>query len=1509
VLSTYLALSPAPASAEPTCTNTWAGSETGGNWQTVANWSAGHVPTSSDVVCLGEASVEVTEGTNHAGLVESAPFGGVELTGGSLELNGTSAPSTLGAFLIKGGALAVVSGAKMALNLVKIDGGSASIGAHAELTYHEIIMSSGSMSLGASTTLGSLDFLSVEAGATFESGGETTIDTHELVVEGLFADAGTVTSHYLAAKAGTLSGKIVTDEAYLGSSASHAKLEGTLTITHFGLIRALDMANSALLENKAETYVYEDAGGAVIRAVSGAPRIINTGEFWASGPGTSTVEPGFENLGQIVEYEGQFAFSTPVLGDPSKTWGPPKNPSAPELVHPTCGDPVSCATGNLYEAQPDFSIGGRGVGLALTRTYNSQAGASGEHGAFGYGWTASFGEHIVHGAHCEGLICIGALTVHQDDGSTVEFLGNSSPYSAPTWTQDTLTGSEGSGYTLTLANQTKYHFAGAGPGASGRLETVTDRNGNATSLTYDGSGRLEAVTDPAGRSITLTYNGEGLIEQAKDPMGHVVKYAYEGGNLATVTEPGETEPRWQFKYDGAHQLTELIDGRGGRTINGYNEAHQVVSQTDPLKHLLTFAYRAFETIITNHATGSVTDERFRSDAEPTVITRGFGTSSATSESLSYDDSSRVLSTTDGNEHKTEYGYDAAGNRIKIVDADGNETKWTYNETHDVLTTTTPTGETTTVKRDSKGNAESVSRPAPGSTTQTTNYKYDTHGALTSIEDPLKRIWKYEYNAQGDRISEIDPEGDKRTWSYNLNSQETSTVSPRGVAAGGTKEAKYKTTTERDAQGRATLVIAPLKHETKYNYDRDGNLEARTDPELNKTTYTYDADNEPIKVEEPNKTITETGYDGSGRVSSQTDGNKHTTTYLRNILGEVTEVIDPLSRKTIKEYDAAGNLTHLVDATKRTTTYKYDDANRLTEVSYSDGKTPKAKYEYDADGDRTKMVDGTGTSTYTYDQLDRLTEAKDGHGDVSGYEYDLANQQTKITYPNGKAVVRTFDSSGRLKSVTDWLEHTTNFVYDADSDQTGTTFPISSSNFDSYGYDEAGHMSEVRMAQGLETLASVVYARNKDGGVTKATTKGLPGEEIAAFAYDVNSRLAKGAGVAYKYDAADDPTKLGPATYSYDAASQLEKGTGATYNYDSLGERTKTIPASGPATTYAYDQAGNLTSIVRPHEGEGGAIEDIYSYDGNGLRASQTISGATAQLAWDISGEVPMLVEDGSNSYIYGPAGLPVEQVAVSGTVTYLHHDQAGSTRLLTGSTGTVTGRSTFDAYGNKTGSTGTSTTPLGYDGQYTSSDTGLIYLRARTYDPATAQFMSVDPLAPVTLALYSYVGDNPLNFSDPSGLIFGIPGTPSWEEAGEAIAGWGDTLTLGATNWVREELGINNVNPCSTAYQVGGYAGLASAALIPGEGEGELAAEGVDEAAGAASEFGSTPRGRPFTKHYGQDTGPKRNIPGSVVDQAIDENPGVPGRDGTTVHYDPNNEVTVVTGRNGGIVSARRGEP
>jgi RHS repeat-associated protein len=1039
-----------------------------------------------------------------------------------------------------------------------------------------------------------------------------------------------------------------------------------------------------------------------------------------------------------------------------------ENPSTPHKPKCLAGHPVNCVTGNQTDTQTDLTVGGRGPGLSWTRTYNSQAAvAQAEHGAFGWGWTGSYTAHIVFATRGEEKTPTAVVVL--DNGSATPFEKPGETWVPTTPLVQATLVAEGSNYVYTLPNQSKLTFD-----EHGRLSSETDRNGNSVTMSRNAEGRLESIADAAGRKLTLAYNAEGMVESVKDPMGHIVKYTYEGGNLVSVTQPGEAALRWQYKYDASHELTSETDGRGHIVTTEYDSSHRVIVQKDAMERTRKWEYigtvgkENTETVVTE-PNGAVTRESFNVAGLPTSVTHAYGTSLASTTTSEYDGNDNLIVTTDANKHTSKYGYDAAGDRTSATDANGNETKWTYNSTHDLATTTTPKGEKTTIKRESHGNPEVIERAAPASKTQKTTYKYDTKGDLTSETRPLERTWTYEYDTYGDRESETDPEGNKRTWKHNEDSQETSTVSPRGNVKGA-EASKYETKVERNAVGLPTTVTDPLGHTTKYTYDGNGNLETLTDGNSHKTTYTYNADNQQTSLKEPNGTVTETEYDKAGEVISLTDGNKHATKYERNPLEQVTEAIDPLGRKTLKEYDADGNLKKLTDPEKRTTTYTYDPGNRLTEVTFSDGKTHSVKYEYDKDSNRTKMIDGTGTTTYTFDQLDRPTETKDGHGDIVKYEYDLANEPIKITYPNAKAITRAYDKDGRLEKVTDWSSNVTKFFYDPDSDFAATTFPTATGDEDKYAYNEADQMSEVKMAKGAETLASLVYARDNDGQLKKTTSKGLPGEETTEYAYDENNRLTKAGSTAYEYDAANNPTKIASSTYTYDNADEIEKGTGVTYNYDELGERTKSNP-SGSATSYGYNQAGDLISVERPKEGEKAEIKDTYAYDGNGLRTSQVIAGKTSYLAWDLAEGTPLLLNDGTNSYIYGPRNLPIEQINnTTGTVLYLHHDQQGSTRLLTGSTGAKEASFTYDAYGNTTGTTGTASTPLGYDGQYTNSDTGLIY-RARAYDPHTAQFLTTDPLASKTHEPYVYVADNPLNGTDETGTC----GVSSVEAVVESI--------------------------------------------------------------------------------------------------------------------------------------------
>lgn len=1042
------------------------------------------------------------------------------------------------------------------------------------------------------------------------------------------------------------------------------------------------------------------------------------------------------------------------------------NPGEENVEQSCAADPVDCASGNFTETQTDMKLNGRGPALEVTRTYNAQLAAiQTESGIFGYGWTGPYSAYLSINEGAK------TATVHHDNGSTVVFHLVESKYYPAIWAQSTLVKS-GENYIYTLPSQEKLEF-----NKTGQLIKITDRHGNALTLTYK-ENKLETVKDAAGRTLTFTYK-EGRVESIKDPMARIVKYTYESGHLATVTLAGEEKANWKFKYDASHRMTEFTDGRGNATKNEYDASHRVTLQTNALEQKHKFEYKETggikETTITE-PNGSKTLEKFNAAGEPTEITKASGTELAQTTKYEYDASYALVKVTDANSHSTTYGYDAEGNRTSEKDANGNEKTWAYNSTRDVTKETTPKGETTTITRNASGDPETLKRPAPGGKTQETKLKWAANGDLETETDPLGRETKFEYDTYGNRKAETNPEGDKRTWTYNEDGEVTAEVSPRGNEEGA-KASEFETKTERDSQGRPKTLTDPLGHTTKRKYDAAGNLEVLTNANAHATTYVYDAANQRTEVKKPNGNVVKTAYDSMGEVKSKTNGNGNTIKYERNLLGQVTEEIDPLERKTTKEYDPVGNLKKTKDPEGRTITLTYDAGDRLKEINYSDASTADVTYEYGKDDEVTVMKDGTGTTKYTYDELDRLTEVENGNKEIVKYEYDLGDQITKITYPNGESITQGFDKAGRLEKVTDWLGKETKFAYNRDSKPKSTTFPTASENKDEYEYNAADELTKTVIKKGSTTLASITYTRDNAGQLKSVTQTGLPGAEKVEYEYDENERLKKGAGTEFAYDAANNPTKLGATTLKYDKASQLEEAGTTKFTFDKYGERTKATPSSGPATTYGYDQGGNLISVTRKEEGAVKKIEDTYAYNGKGLRSSQTISGTKANFAWDVSDDLPRLLYDGTNYYIYGPEGVPFEQIA-SGTATYLHHDHHGSTRVLTNSSGETKGTYTFTPYGAVEGQTGTATTPLGFNAQYRNESTGLIYLRARTYDPSTAQFLSVDSALMETGEPYSYAEDNPVNRSDPSGMYvrFSAPmltfATGGWTVIYPYIASW-----------------------------------------------------------------------------------------------------------------------------------------
>jgi len=995
---------------------------------------------------------------------------------------------------------------------------------------------------------------------------------------------------------------------------------------------------------------------------------------------------------------------------------------------------VDTASGNYCPSYTDMSIPGRGIPLAFTRTYNSAA--SGQNGPLGFGWTHNYNMSLSFDPG-------GDATVHQEDGSTLPFIVTTLGYQAPTRAMGTLIKNTTDGtFMLTRKDLSQYQFT-----AAGQLIKELDRNDVPTMLTYNASGQLATVTDPAQRSLSLNYTGN-FLTSVGDSTGRTVFFQPDGsGNLQTVTNVN-TGPT-TYGYDTNHLLTSVTDPRRNPPlqVSYYAGTAQVNTTTDALNRTTTYSYTSNTTTVTDPK-GNVTVEQYQNN-ELVSRTLGSGTPQAATWTFAYDPTAGISSLTDPNKHTWTSTWDGNGNLLKRTDPLQHPTSYTYDANGNLTTITDPMTYVTTLGYDAANvNLISVAR------LNTTTNQYSTTsltrdpahpGDVINEQDPDGNSWSFSYDANGYPQSVTDRAGDVTTYTYdNLGNLRTK-VSPKGNVSGGTPSA-FTTSYGYSPSGQLKSVQDPLGDLTQYQYDADGNLQILTDANGHATTYTYDVANQLQSVARPDSSSIQYGYDLAGNLSQWTDARGNATTVLGyDPLNRIASITDPLGRKTSYGHDGASNLTTLSDPMARTTSYGYDNTNELTSISYSDGKTPKVSVIYDADGQRQSMSDGSGTTTYSFNSLHQLTKSVNGASQEVDYGYDLVGNLTSIKYPGQtSALLRTYDTVNRLASVKDWLGHQTTLTYDADSNLQTELYANGVTG--TLGYDNVDRpTSIVYTAPGGTQLLNLGYGRYGMGQVKS--------ENSVGYGYDTLERLVSGGTTTFSEDPANDLTQIAPAggvtsTLAYDAANQLStltrsNNTSLTFSYDSDGNRVQSKTQSGTTTSYTYDEANRLT---------GYAGSTTYAYNGDGLRMSKTASRKTTAFAWDTAESLPLQLTDATTNYVYGPGGVPLEQVTSSGSVQYFLVDQLGSTRALSNSSAVVDQSYSYDPYGNVTSSSGSIVNPLQYAGQYQDAESGLIYLRARYFDPSTGGFIARDPAIVRTQQPYAYVRNDPLDGKDPTGL-------------------------------------------------------------------------------------------------------------------------------------------------------------
>ncbi|MDQ3930971.1 MAG: DUF6531 domain-containing protein, partial [Chloroflexota bacterium] len=556
---------------------------------------------------------------------------------------------------------------------------------------------------------------------------------------------------------------------------------------------------------------------------------------------------------------------------------------------------VNTATGNFSAAATDFLIPVRGPDLQLERTYNALAAAT--PGPFGFGWADSYHMHV------DGVV---NPVVHQENGSTLPFLGAGPNYTHdPRVLSELVRNSDGT-YTLTrIHGQVRFFF-----NPQGKLIAIKDRNNHETRLAYNGNAQLQTVTDPAGRQLLFSYDADNHVTQVNDPAGNrQVTYGYNNGNLITAIDVGGHVTH--YTYDTNHRLLTLTDPNGAVLQNMYNAQGRVIGQVGPLCLVYSFAY----VTAGNHTTTTITDPRgivsvhtHTSNRLTKVVEDAQGPHPATS-TAAYGPGyvSGMTASTDPLGNIWYATWDARGNQLTRTDPLGHTTTYTYNATNDLLTRTDPLGHTTTYTYDANGNRLTTRRVLiETGQVLTTTYAYDpTHlGDMLSRTDPLGHVAHRTYDpVTGDLLTESNPLGETTSYQYDAIGRPLVITRPLG----------NQTTIVYNAYGDQLQVTDGLNGVTTYFYDGNRNRTAVQDANGHVTATTYDLANRRVRETRADGTHSDYTYDVAGNMVSQSNGLQQTTTYAYDAFKRRSRQTDPLNRTTYYNHDAAGRLLSVVDS--------------------------------------------------------------------------------------------------------------------------------------------------------------------------------------------------------------------------------------------------------------------------------------------------------------------------------------------------------------------------------------------------------------------------------------------------------------------------------------------------------------------------------------------------------------------------------------------------------------------
>lgn len=796
----------------------------------------------------------------------------------------------------------------------------------------------------------------------------------------------------------------------------------------------------------------------------------------------------------------------------------------------------------------------------------------------------------------------------------------------------------------------------------------------------------------------------------------------------------------------------------------------------------------------------------------------------------------LLSVTNALNHTTTItNHDASGRPLRTVDANGLVTQITYTPrgwTDLIKVGTDTVYETTDLDYDGVGQLIKATLP-DGSYL---SYSYDAAHRLTDITDSQGNTIHYTLDLMGNRTATAvkDPSGTLKrihTNVYNtLNKLSQSIGADKGADTQTTYYDEYDANGNlkkmRDAQGnitqygydafnRLTTTLDALNGTTSYSYDGQGNLSSVTDPRGNTTSYHYDGLGNLTRLISPDTGTTNyTAYDGAGNLLSQTDAKGQTTQYQYDALNRLTQITYADNSTTVYSYDqgsnSIGRLSTVTDASGAIA-YQYDLHGRITHKTQSSANNGNSvsvsiAYRYNAQGqlDQTTYPSGDVIG-YGYSNGKLTSISRNGQPLLSNISFDPFGPVTGWSWGSNstKDVSRQYDLDGQLTSYT-LANATQQLGYAVTGNPTAITEVGNPANDQSYGYDAL-----YRLTSASGPLGAQGYGYDANGNRNSATLNGNSDSYTIAA---TNNRLQGISGAnakTYGHDTNGNITSDGLHSYSYDARNRLTSvDTNISYTLNGLGQRTrKTVPAINTSNTSAGDANGDgiidaqdYNAILNQILGTPASNDADCNQDGQvnvqdlvciniKINPSLQTSGGTTYFAYDEQGQL-IGEYDQSGAVMQETIYLGNLPVAVikQGNVYRLYADHLNTPRAIADTSNTVVWRWQSDPFGTTAanedvdGDGAKFSYNLRFPGQYFDQETGLHYNYFRDYDPSIGRYTTSDPIGlKGGLNTYAYVANNPVNYTDPWGLLPVMPlpefgslcgSGPSSKNIPDSFGGW-----------------------------------------------------------------------------------------------------------------------------------------